>query len=123
MELVNKLNENSRKLVEYENRFSRLSLDTERLARLLKEKEVGEVNNSNNFLGEIERLNNALRVKVQESQEWYSKCIQVENEVTMLRHQYESVTTVVGQTTQETEAYRRRIQEHEQKYPFVDTGS
>ena len=72
------------------------------------------------FLQEIERLNNLLKLKVMESQEWQE---QVNKSGETLKEEYDNLQLVYQQTLKECEGYKRRVSELEERYTCCHSGS
>lgn len=68
------------------------------------------------MINEIERLNNALRIKVQESQEWQDKFGQANVRFNSLIAENEQLRNANAQLMREYENLRLKIQEYDQKY-------
>lgn len=68
------------------------------------------------MINEIERLNNALRIKVQESQEWQDKLGQANVRFNSLIAENEQLRNANAQLMREYENLRLKIQEYDQKY-------
>ena len=57
---------------------------------------------------EIERLNNVLKLKVNETVEWHQKYVSLENSTIMVRKEYETLES-------QSAIYKKRIQDYEGK--------
>lgn len=68
------------------------------------------------MINEIERLNNALRIKVQESQEWQDKLGQANVRFNSLIAENEQLRNANAQLMREYENLRLKIQEYDHKY-------
>ena len=93
--------------------MNHLSSELERLTQTFNRKAEEE---RKGYLIEIERLNNSLRIKVEESQEW-------SNQNHLLTRKLEEVSLAYNQLLPEYEASRGRMSDFEQKYPCPNSDS